>query len=315
MPLFTVVIPVFNRTRLLKATLSTLQKQRFGDFETIIVDDGSTESVEDVLKDVDLRVTLLRLPANLGQPSARNRGIQHASGEFIAFLDSDDLWFPWTLETYRQAIVEAGNISFGAGSACAVMGSEESKHTEVKEFSCAYYDDYLSYRSHSPEWWFVPSMAFARAELLREVGGFWSDRLQCEDVDLWQRLGTASRFAKIDSPVTCGYRLHAESATLKFPSMAEGVCTLIAKERHGCYPGGDSRQRDRIRVISAHARHHARELADSFHFASGWRLYWQAFWWNLMLGRWRFLAGFPMLSGTRLLQRFHRQVIKNAQMK
>ena len=98
-PTVSVVIPTYNRARLLARALDSVLHQTWADFEMLIVDDGSTDGTAAVVAArADARVRYLRQPANGGVSAARNRGLREARGEFIAFLDSDDEWFPAKLE-------------------------------------------------------------------------------------------------------------------------------------------------------------------------------------------------------------------------
>src|SRR5215470_13207942 len=114
MPLFSIIIPTFNRMELLEGAVESVFAQRCTDFEIIIVDDGSADNTIDYLKSLGNRVNIL-LQRNRGPGSARNLGARHASGTYLAFLDSDDLWFPWTLEVYRSVIIKHRNPSFVTG--------------------------------------------------------------------------------------------------------------------------------------------------------------------------------------------------------
>src|SRR5580704_8985688 len=104
-PFFSVVIPAFNRTDLLAKALASVFQQEFTNFEVIVVDDGSTDDQSRVVQKYKDRVTFLRQD-NAGQGAARNRGAAAARGEYLAFLDSDDLWFPWTLKVVDRIIRE-----------------------------------------------------------------------------------------------------------------------------------------------------------------------------------------------------------------
>src|SRR5215210_546291 len=107
MPLFSVVIPAFNRERLIAATLDSILDQDFGDQEVIVVDDGSTDGTLEVLARYGDRIRVFQ-QENQGPGAARNHAIRHARGEYISVFDSDDLRFRWTLSTYAQAIRENG---------------------------------------------------------------------------------------------------------------------------------------------------------------------------------------------------------------
>src|SRR5271170_8041344 len=97
---FSAIIPTYNRRELLQRTLQSVLSQDQVEPEIIVVDDGSTDGTMEMLGTFAPRVQTLR-QTNRGPGAARNLGMTHASGDYIAFLDSDDLWFPWTLKTYR----------------------------------------------------------------------------------------------------------------------------------------------------------------------------------------------------------------------
>ena len=91
--LISVIIPCFNRSKLLKRAVQSVLSQDYSNFELILVDDFSTESLEEVEKLVsDAGQTYVRHEANLGVAAARNTGITKSKGQFLAFLDSDDEW-------------------------------------------------------------------------------------------------------------------------------------------------------------------------------------------------------------------------------
>ena len=93
-PRCSVIIPVFNRASQIEETLQSVWNQTFTDFEVIIVDDGSTDDLDAVLQSQsDTRLRVLSQP-NSGPAAARNRGLHAANGDFVAYLDSDDQWFP-----------------------------------------------------------------------------------------------------------------------------------------------------------------------------------------------------------------------------
>jgi glycosyltransferase involved in cell wall biosynthesis len=104
-PACSVIIPVFNGGRYLERTIESALDQTFPNFELILVDDGSTDDAVDRARSIkDSRISILS-QANAGAPTALNRGISVARGEYIAFLDSDDLWARDKLQSHLESFV------------------------------------------------------------------------------------------------------------------------------------------------------------------------------------------------------------------
>ncbi|HEU5397113.1 MAG TPA: glycosyltransferase [Verrucomicrobiae bacterium] len=104
-PAISVIIPAFNSAAFVADTLRSVQAQTFRDFEVVVVDDGSTDATAEIVREFcrdDSRFQLIQQP-NAGLPGARNTGIRHARGEWVAFVDSDDLWLPEKLEKQLAA--------------------------------------------------------------------------------------------------------------------------------------------------------------------------------------------------------------------
>jgi len=99
MPTVSVIVPTYNRVHLLGRALQSIVTQTYGDFEVIVVDDGSTDNTGDFIRNFSaLDIRYIRHEKNKGEAAARNTGVLAAKGEFIAFLDSDDEWLPEKLQ-------------------------------------------------------------------------------------------------------------------------------------------------------------------------------------------------------------------------
>lgn len=104
-PLLSVVIPTWNRARLVREAVESALSQRIGQVEVIVVDDGSTDDTANLLsRNFGSRIHLLRLPSRRGVGAARNAGVGLASGELLAFLDSDDIWLPGKLDAELRVL-------------------------------------------------------------------------------------------------------------------------------------------------------------------------------------------------------------------
>lgn len=126
--MFSVVIPLYNKEANIRQTLESVLNQTFTDFEIVIVNDGSKDNSRDVVLSMDdARIRLID-QENAGVSAARNRGIKEARGEWIAFLDADDLWKPNKLEEVARAIQNNGKITW------LVSGLETRQGKRRKKF-------------------------------------------------------------------------------------------------------------------------------------------------------------------------------------
>ncbi|MGA9380619.1 MAG: glycosyltransferase family A protein, partial [Phormidium sp.] len=106
MPLISVIIPAFNSEKTIRETIESVLHQTFSDFELIVINDGSTDAILEIVTSIkDPRIKVFSYP-NTGVAASRNRGFSHSCGEFIAFLDADDLWTADKLEAQLKALQE-----------------------------------------------------------------------------------------------------------------------------------------------------------------------------------------------------------------
>lgn len=124
-PQVTVIIPTYNRARLLARALDSVIAQTFDDFEVLVVDDGSTDDIEGTTAAyADRRIRYLRQPQNAGVAAARNRGLRESRGELIAFLDSDDEWFP---EKLARQVARFGDLPSHVGLLYGGVENEDGR--------------------------------------------------------------------------------------------------------------------------------------------------------------------------------------------
>lgn len=201
-PCVSVIIPTYNRGWILKEAVESVLAQDFQNFELIIVDDGSTDNTQDVLDayinacDACGSKIILFKQKNRGVSAARNKGIASASGRYIAFLDSDDLWLPEKLSTQvdffkenRDALIcQTGEIWIRNG----VRVNPKKKHKKV---SGMIFEHSLSLCLVSP------SAVMLERGLFDEVGVFDESLPICEDYDLWLRISCRYPIYLIDIPL------------------------------------------------------------------------------------------------------------------
>jgi glycosyltransferase involved in cell wall biosynthesis len=195
MPRVSVVIPAYNAEATLAETLESLFAQTFADFEAIVVDDGSVDGTVRVADGFgDQRLRALSIP-NGGVSRARNHAIAQAQGEFVAFLDADDLWEPGKLEQ-QIAILDARPLA-GLCVTGAIRIDDASR--ELAPIPVLDTDDPCATLLLQSMAVGCISSGVVRKTLLDSVGGFDPRFSQCADWDLWLRLSRASEIAVVPS--------------------------------------------------------------------------------------------------------------------
>lgn len=210
--LVSVIIPTYNRENIIKDAIETVLNQTYQEFEIIIVDDGSTDNTKEVVQKYnDDRIKYIYQP-NSGKPSiARNTGIKAAKGDFIAFLDSDDLWNQEMLERHVKILNANKNIGFTTSWNSSVLfdGTKLYNRTCYADNSEAY----INYLLLEPDKAYTgPSSALVKKECLDSVGVFDSEMDFCEDWDLFYRLAVRYEMVNIKEILT-SVRVHKESFT------------------------------------------------------------------------------------------------------
>ncbi|MFP7297455.1 glycosyltransferase family 2 protein [Neobacillus niacini] len=130
-PIVSVITPTYNASRFITETISSVVEQTFTNWEMIIVDDSSLDNTVEIVKkemEKDSRIKLLELKKNGGPANARNRAMEAASGTYLAFLDSDDLWLPQKLEK-QLMFMDQENLAFSC-TAYRIM-TEEGDRTDA----------------------------------------------------------------------------------------------------------------------------------------------------------------------------------------
>jgi len=203
-PAVSVIIPTYNRVDLLRASIESVAAQTLTDYEIIVVDDGSEDDTRDYVTSLDLPIQY-HWQLNQGVSEARNHALRVVRTEFVAFLDSDDLWKPRFLaETIArlrsrpdEAIVYTDFIS--TNSAGKVIGGHRKKPHAGNVTSELFKSTFI----HT-------SAVVARAHIIRDAGGFDGRLTHNEDYDLWLRLSLRCRIGLVPKPL-CLRRCHRNS--------------------------------------------------------------------------------------------------------
>ena len=195
-PMVSVIVPTYNRPQLLRMALESLNRQRYQDFEIIVVNDGTTP-VDSVIAEMNQqgRITLVNHDRNRGLAASRNTGLRVAKGVYVAYLDDDDRLLPDHLGTLVE-FLERGTHQVAYTDAWRVkeQGIEGARQEVGRDQPYAYDYDYqrLLVRNYIP----VLCLMHRRA-CLEEVGMFDESLFVHEDWDLWIRLGSVYPFAHI----------------------------------------------------------------------------------------------------------------------
>jgi len=294
MPLFSVIIPAYNRAPFIAQTLRSVLAQSFTNFEVIVIDDGSTDDTVAIARSFETSFSSrLRIVQQPNAGPARNHAASLATGDYLAFLDSDDLWQPWTLETYAALIASRNRPSI----LCA-FPHPFSSESELASLTRAPLDvevsaDYLATNPLTV----VPGAGtlVVRAHIFSQSRGFPTQRINAEDADLYLRLGIVPGFINVRAPVLVCYRTHDGAQNLSTPKSIAGRLFIAHGERTNRYPGGPARKLDRDKIISSHLRSGAVEALYVRAFSGALKLYLASFTANLRLHRFPFLFAFPLL--------------------
>ncbi len=210
-----VIIPTFNRKELCKRAIRSVLNQTFTHYELLVIDDGSTDGTsEDFLfdgKDGQGRCHYYLLPFNSGVSHARNYGVCHAKGEWIAFLDSDDEWhvkklakqMAWIRRHQEYHIVQTREVWIRKGKRVNPPKTHEKKAGYI-------------FKESLERCMITPSSVMIKKDFFSVMGGFNESLPACEDYDLWLRVTLHHPVGLVDEYLLTRYGGHADqlSATV-----------------------------------------------------------------------------------------------------
>jgi glycosyltransferase involved in cell wall biosynthesis len=207
-PLVSIIIPTYDRPKLLSLTLESIKAQTFTDYEVIVVDDGAPNEETKMVCDRFSKVSYFKIDNSGGPAKPRNIGISKAKGDYIAFIDDDDLWLP--LKLAKQVEILDKNPEFGlVHSPCRIMdkdgniseiligkpGSPDVKHGNVA-------------MRMAGNWTLMTSSVLVRKKVLEKVG-YFSEKMHAagEDTEFWTRCSFYTHFYYLPEPLVL-YRKH-----------------------------------------------------------------------------------------------------------
>lgn len=223
-PKVSVVIPAYNAMTYLPETLNSVLKQTFSDFEVVIIDDGSTDLIQAWIAQniTDPRVRLIT-QANQGLSGARNTGIANAQGEYVAFLDADDVWEPTKLE--KQVNYLDNNSTVGLVYNWTAFIDAEGKPTGRimgGDIEGDVLEEILQHNIID-----CPSVV-VRRKCFETVGMFDITLRSVEDWDMWIRIAARYPLAVIKEPLVY-YRQHSSNMSKNWRVMEQAFHQVIEK--------------------------------------------------------------------------------------
>jgi GT2 family glycosyltransferase len=224
MPLVSVIIPAYNAERTLLATVDSVQNQTLDNIEIIIINDGSTDRTGKTIEKLnDPRIKAFSCE-NGGVSVARNRGIAHTTGEFIAFIDADDLWTPDKLERQLAALKAHPEAAVAYSWTQTIderghwLHRYHSVFVEGDVYTEILVNNFVSNGSN----------VLVRREAILSVGGFDSTLKLCEDWDFYIRLAAKYHFVVVPDWQIL-YRQSSTSLSSKVEAMETAALAVISK--------------------------------------------------------------------------------------
>lgn len=221
--MISVVLPVYNQPSLLREALQSVQKQSLKDIEVVVIDDGSEADISNIVNRFGKWARHIRHEESQGAAAARNTGIKHANGKFIAFLDADDLWKPTKLEKQLSVFENADDnvgLVYTGFIQYEIDGTEWKRYPEAR--GSIYVDELERDRIHPT------STVMIRQNILEEVGGFDTELPSRQDYDLWLRLTEHYKVDYVDE-ILVDKREQPDSISKDFESRIEGDHAVFEK--------------------------------------------------------------------------------------
>jgi len=209
-----VVIPTFNRIAVLRRAIQSVLSQTCPPGEILVVDDGSNDGTQELIKSDYHGSVIYILQSNSGVSHARNTGITLAKGKWIALLDSDDEWMPGKLEMQIQALNRNPDFDFCHTNEIWIRNGKRVNAMDKHEKSGGYV-----FEKCLPRCVISPSAALIRKSVFDRIGLFDDELPACEDYDLWLRYCCSQPVLYIDTPLIIKYGGHSDQLSRKYWGM------------------------------------------------------------------------------------------------
>jgi glycosyltransferase involved in cell wall biosynthesis len=231
-----VIIPTYNRAALVQEAVASVLAQTWREFELIVVDDGSTDDTPEALAPYASRISLRRRESRGGVSAARNAGIAAARGEWLAFLDSDDLWLPEKL-AHQMAYLSAHPAQLW----CQTEETWVRRGVRLKQPSTHRKIGGRIFFQSLERCMVSPSAVILHRRLLEEHGGFDETLPAAEDYDLWLRLSWRYDIGLAPEPLVIKRGGHADQLSAQWGLDRYRIRALLKLLREPELPGSHAR--------------------------------------------------------------------------
>lgn len=287
MALFSIIITSHNQVSFIRNAVDSALTQAFGDKEILVVDDASSDGSQGVLEKYGQAIHLIKLEENVGASRARNVGIAMAQGDFLVFLDGDDVLLPWALNIYREIVerkhprIILSTMLWFERQIPATTYEHTPENIEVVSYDSLLQKD-RPYRASA-------SALVISRDVFTEVQGWTNEIFPMEDLDVLIKLLSSGLTVQILAPATVGYRIHAANTIHQVTNCAGALRLIIQKEKRGGYPGGHVSRGQRYAFLGGPALFWMRKAYKSGLYGEALRLL--ALGWPMILA-----AGFRRLA-------------------
>lgn len=228
--MISIVIPLYNKAEYLTRAIVSVEQQTFKNFELIVVNDGSTDNSLEVIKELQKNASfsfIIETQKNAGVSSARNRGVELASNNYVAFLDADDWWKPTFLSEMNLLIEQYPDVAlYGSDFYIVKNGSNKPSNAGISNNFNKGYINYFNAYSNTFSMPFNSSCVVIKKSVFINENGFKPELKFSEDTDLWVRLALKYRIGYVNK------LLSYYNQDVDVTNRALGMDKLWKKEEH-----------------------------------------------------------------------------------
>ena len=207
--LVSVIIPTYNRVEVLPRAIASVLNQTYKDIEIIVIDDGSVDNTENVIKKYGDKIHYV-FQQNQGVSAARNNGVKHSNGKYLAFIDSDDEWLPNKLELQMKEFNYADAI--GMVACKAFISSLHEGEIQLSNSHLNTVETYGFYDVFKNPYLGMPNIVLLKS-IFNETQGFNESLKTAEDIDLFLRVSVNYKVRLINKPLTRVYETENSLST------------------------------------------------------------------------------------------------------